>query len=129
MIIYFSAITNTPSPLGIATSALGAPGALQKPGDSISLTSQSLVPTSMISGSLTFNTTSSPSMLAAPRPLVPLSAGAGLSRLDDLAPRAPLSVPNRPPLRPIGIGGMAAPMTSFEKLILKLKMTFPEKSR
>ncbi|KAL4229300.1 hypothetical protein ACF0H5_012340 [Mactra antiquata] len=43
-------------------------------------------------------------------------------------PRAPLTVPSRAPLRPMGIGGVQQ-MTSYEKLLLQLKMKFPDKSR
>jgi hypothetical protein len=72
-----------------------------------------------------YNTSGQPPVQTMPRPLVPPSLSLGISKSEP--PRAPLAVPNRPPLRPIG--GVAPQMSSFDKLVLKLKMTFPDKSR
>ena len=74
-------------------------------------------------------TSAQPSGAVPPRPLQG-AAGVVLPRPLTGA-RPPLASPNRPPLRPPGVlpAGHPGPKSSFEKLILKLQMDFPNHSR
>ncbi|XP_053408579.1 E3 ubiquitin-protein ligase TTC3-like [Mercenaria mercenaria] len=132
-------MVKVPSPVGAAPAAIGAPVSAvpSKPTETVQQPVQAQVQSSIgnnngLVATATqnhYNTSVPASVQGTPRPLVTPSAGGGLSKPGQLPPRAPLAVPNRAPLRPIGIGGLAAQMSSFDKLVVKLKMTFPEKSR